>query len=124
MLPLHPFAWHGWRHWSNQSSSCTFLKITEILCHQDQQSKFLSVSEHCQVLAFLFTIIVFLGSVRLYQFSSNLLDIHDLVLGAACIFVILHQDHMYPFGGFSFNRVNLVNPLHESDKCLLESTFQ
>ena len=23
---------------------------------------------------------------------------------------------MYPFGGFSFNNVNFVNPVHESDK--------
>ena len=27
-----------------------------------------------------------------------------------------HTDHIYPFGGFSFNRVNFVNPFHESDK--------
>ena len=25
-------------------------------------------------------------------------------------------DHMYPFGGFSYSIVNLVNPVHESDK--------
>ena len=31
---------------------------------------------------------------------------------------------MYPLGCFSCNRVNCVNPLHESDKVLFESTFQ
>ena len=64
----------------------------------------------------------FLDSERLYLFSSKLLAIHDLVV--ACIFVSLSPDHIYPFGGFSFNKVNLVKPLHESDKFLFESTFQ
>ena len=40
------------------------------------------------------------------------------------IFVSLLPDHRYPFGGFLLNRVNFVNHLQESDKCLLESTFQ
>ena len=34
------------------------------------------------------------------------------------------SDHIYRFGGFSFNKVNFVNPFQESDKCLFGSTFQ
>ena len=32
-------------------------------------------------------------------------------------------DHMYPFGGFSFNDVNFVNLVQESDELRFASTF-
>ena len=34
------------------------------------------------------------------------------------------SDNTYPFGRVSFNRVNLVKPVHESDRLLFPSTFQ
>ena len=50
-----------------------------ILCRLDQQSKVLSVFEHCQVLVFLLPILVSLDSQQRYQFSSKILDIYDQV---------------------------------------------
>ena len=44
-------------------------------------------------------------------------------LVVAWIFVSLSTDHIYPCGGFSFNSVNFVNPVHESDKILFSSAF-
>ena len=43
-------------------------------------------------------------------------------LVVAWIFVSLHPEHMYPFGGLSLNKVNFVNPFQESDKLLFAST--
>ena len=34
------------------------------------------------------------------------------------------RDHVYPSGGLSFSRTNLVNPVHASDNSLSPSTFQ
>ena len=39
------------------------------------------------------------------------------------IFVTLFPHHMYPFRGVSSNNVNLVKPVHESDRFLSPSTF-
>ena len=44
-------------------------------------------------------------------------------LEVAWTFVNLHQDHMFPWWGFSFNRVKFVKPFHEYDRLLFESTF-
>ena len=38
--------------------------------------------------------------------------------------VSLHPDHVYPSGGLSFSRTNLVNPVHVSDSSLSPSTSQ
>ena len=40
------------------------------------------------------------------------------------IFCQSPPDHIFPFGGVSFNRVNFVKPFHESDKLVSSSTFQ
>ena len=41
-----------------------------------------------------------------------------------CFLVNLPLDHVYPSGGLSFKRTNLVNPVHASDNSLSPSTFQ
>ena len=56
----------------------------------------------------------------LVQASGHMWSGRDVVW----MFVSLHPDHIYPFGGVSFNNVNLVKPVQESDRCLLPSTFQ
>ena len=46
---------------------------------------------------------------------------HILRSGSRLNFLSVTPNHINPFGGFSFDR---VNPLHESDISLFESTFQ
>ena len=41
-----------------------------------------------------------------------------------CFLVSLHPDHVYPSGGLSFNKMNLVKPVHASDNSFSPSTFQ
>ena len=48
----------------------------------------------------------------------------DLDVMSFDFFVSPPLGHIYPFGGVSFNNVNIVNPVHESDKILFSSTFQ
>ena len=45
-------------------------------------------------------------------------------LDVACRLVNPPPDHMYPCGGFSFNKGKCVKPVHESDKSLDPSMFQ
>ena len=56
----------------------------------------------------------------LVQAPSHMWSGRDVVW----IFVCLSLYHKYPFGGVSFNNVNLVKPVHESDRLLSPSTFQ
>ena len=56
----------------------------------------------------------------LVQASGHLWSGRDVVW----IFVSLRPDHKNPSGGVSFNKVNLVKPVHESDRFLSPSTFQ
>ena len=118
MLFVHPLTEYGWYHRSFQFSSCVLNNFWIFSVIGIDKRKFRSVFEHCQVLAFLLPTLVFLDSERLYQFSSILLAIHNLALSVSS------RTHMYPFRGFSFGGLNFVNPLQESDTCLLESTFQ
>ena len=41
-----------------------------------------------------------------------------------CFLVSLHPDHVYPSNDLSFNRTNLVKPVHASHNSLSPSTFQ
>ena len=45
-------------------------------------------------------------------------------LAVAWFFVSLPPDHIYPSGDSTFNKVNFVNPVQESDKLWFASTFQ
>ena len=58
-------------------------------------------------------------------------DIHFHISGhtssgreVVCFLVSLHPDQVYPSGGLSFSRTNLVYPVHASDNSLSPSTFQ
>ena len=42
----------------------------------------------------------------------------------ACYLVSLSLDHVYPSGGLSFHKMNLVEPVHVSDNSLCPSAFQ
>ena len=61
---------------------------------------------------------------RLFQFSSTRQAICDLDVMSFEFLSFSPPDHMYPFGRVSFNNVNLVKPVHESDRLLFPSTFQ
>ena len=65
-----------------------------------------------------------LDFARLFQFSSKRLAIEDLDVMSFEFLSVSLPDHKNLFGGVSFNSVNLVNPVHESDKLLFSSTFQ
>ena len=41
-----------------------------------------------------------------------------------CFLVSLHPDHVYQSGGLSFNKMNLVKPVHASDNSFSPLTFQ
>ena len=45
-------------------------------------------------------------------------------LEVACFLVRLSPNHENPSGGLSFNKINLVKPVHASDNSLSPSTFQ
>ena len=50
---------------------------------------------------------------------------HSLAgLEVVCFLVSPPPDHVYPSGGLSFNKMNLVKPVHASDNSLSPSTFQ
>ena len=41
-----------------------------------------------------------------------------------CFLVSLSLDHVYPSGGLSLNKMNLVKPVHASDNSFSPSTLQ
>ena len=45
-------------------------------------------------------------------------------LEVVCFLAILHPDQVYPSGVLSFNKINLVKPVHASDNSFSPSTFQ
>ena len=55
---------------------------------------------------------------RLFQFSSKRQAICDLGVLSFEFLSVSPPDHMYPFGGVSFNSVNLVKPVRQSDRLL------
>ena len=56
--------------------------------------------------------------------ASTCVARHCLGLEVVCFLVSLHPDHVYPSGGLSFNKMNLVKPVHASDNSLSPSMFQ
>ena len=76
--------------------------------------------------SFGFSMAHFCFSLR-FDASDTCLQISGLTLSGLemiCYLVRITTDHVYPSGGFSFNTMNLVNPVHASDNSLLPSTFQ
>ena len=45
-------------------------------------------------------------------------------LEVVCFLASLHPDQVYPSGGLSFNKINLVKPVYASDNSFSPSTFQ
>ena len=117
------FSRHRGSHNSFQFSSCVFKNFKVFSVVYTNTNKFLSVLEHCRALVFLLRLPVFPDSQRLYQFFQTSGHTWSSLV-VLWIFVNLPPDHIFPFGSFSVNRVNFVNPFQELDECLLESTFQ
>ena len=61
----------------------------------------------------------FTASDFCFHISNNTLS----GLEVAYFLVSLSRDHVYPSGGFSFNTMNLVKPVHASDNSRSSSTF-
>ena len=55
-----------------------------------------------------------------FQISGHTLSGLEVV----CFLVSLTPDHVYRSGGLSFNKMNLVKPIHASDNSFSPSTFQ
>ena len=87
-----------------------FKGVPCVLRHPDQQSRFLSVFEHCRVLASPYSIHVVLDTERLSKFLVRTSGHTWSGLIVAWTFVSLLPDHIRPLGGLSFDRVNFVNP--------------
>ena len=99
-----------------------FLWFLDILCLPDQLNKFLSVCAHSQALAIRLPIYCLsrlcAALLRLVHTSGHTWS----SLAVVWTFESLHLDRTCPWGGFSFNMVNFVNPVHESDKFPFSST--
>ena len=62
----------------------------------------------------------FAASDMCFHISSHTLSGLEVV----CFLVSLSPDHVYPSGGLSFNKMNLVKPVHASDNSFSPSTLQ
>ena len=114
VLPCSFLALHCCIHWNFQLYPCFFESFFTFSIFQIDE---MNASQPSSVIGFSLLHSPFLllfDSERHYQSGSIPLAIHDLVW----------WKHIYPLGGVSFNKVNLVNPFHESDKLLFTSTFQ
>ena len=117
------FAWHCSCHWCLQLSPCIFngvfvLFITWI--NRINSSQFSGIFEFGFSIAYSCFSLLCAASPILTQASGHMWSGRDVVW----IFVSLLPEHTYPLGGVSFNDVNLVKPVHESDRLLFPSTFQ
>ena len=110
------FAWHRSCHCSLQLSPCIFndvfvLFITRI--NRINSLKFLAYSSFGFSIAHSCLSLLWAAFPNLVQASGHKWSGRDVVW----IFVSPSPDHKNPFGGVSFNNVNLVKPFHESEKC-------
>ena len=83
-----------------------------------------SVFHRCRALVLQQSIIAFPFSELLLTCQSKFQATSNQVWQLLESLQARFPDHKYPSGGFSFNKVNFVNPLHECDKLLFEATFQ
>ena len=121
--PMLSFAGHGGRHISLFFSSRSWWCLC-IPRHPDQKNN--SLSNLCSVeFRFLdcrFFFFLFFGAA--FPILTTLQGHTWSGRVVVWIFGSLIPDHMYRFGGVSFNKVNFMNPVHESDNLLSSSTFQ
>ena len=97
--------------------------LSSFFSHLDRQSIFLLFFEHYRASVFLLPIPVSLDSERLYQLRPNFWP-YMIWSGSSLNLCPSPPGPHVSFGGFSFKRLNFVNPLQEFDTCLLEPTFQ
>ena len=79
MLHVHPLAWHGWCHRSFQFSSCVSENLRILFVIWINKVNSTQFSSIVKFWLFFCPFLFFLDSARLYQFSSILLAIHNLV---------------------------------------------
>ena len=122
---LVPLAGHGGCHRSFHFLSSVFLRISE--CSLSSGSIKVNsphLSSTVKPWFFFRPFLFFHDSEQLYHFSSKRLDIHDLVLWSSESLSISPRTTCILLEVSFFSRVNFVNPLQDSDRCLLDSTFQ
>ena len=90
----------------------------------DQWNRFLSIVEHYSIWVFNCPFLFFSILSGFSKFWTILRATHDLVMWSSEMLSISPWTTFFPVGGFSFNNVNFVKPLNESDKLLFKSTFQ
>ena len=120
---LLSFARHGWSHRSFKYSPRileNFFVLSVISLEKVNSSHFSSIVELC----FCFCPFLFLSVLSGFtNFRPNFWPY--MIWSGFCLNLRQsHLDNVYPFGDFSFKKVNIVNPVHEFDKRLPESTFQ
>ena len=107
LLPTKRFSWCP----LNSSSSGSTKKIPRNLLALSSSG--FSIAHFC------FALLV-AASDMCFHISGHTLSGLEVVSSL----VRLLQHHVYPSGGLSFNKVNLVNPVHASDNSLSPSMFQ
>ena len=116
------FARHcGW-HLNFQLSTIVFhvmLKFFIIWFNEEDTTSLSGVIE----LWFLDCPLLLLFAFRCIRHVSTYMAIHCGVLRSFFL-VNLLPDHVNPSGGLSFNKMNLVKPVHASDNSFYPSTFQ
>ena len=98
-----------------------------ILLNSSSSGSMKKISRNCLVISsfgvsrahFCFALL-FAASDICFHISGHTLPGLEVV----CFLVSLHPDHVYPLGGLSFNKMNLVKPVHASDNSLSPSTSQ
>ena len=123
-LKKRSFTWHCSCLWCLQLSPCILNDVFVFLVIRINRINSPSNFWHTRVSVSRLPIPVFLFSERLFQSWTTLQAIHDPVEYSFEIVVSLLPDHTYSCGGVSFNNVNLVKPVHESDRFRSPSTFQ
>ena len=91
------------------------------LPHLDQLNKFL-LSIFLHISRFGFSIVTFLFLPSLSGFPTSYPSVRPHVIWTWCRLDFC-QSLTGPLGGFSFNKLNFVKPVHESDRFLFPSTF-
>ena len=121
---VHPPTGHGCGHRSFQFSPRVFWNFFVLFVIWIDE---VNSSQSSSIVELWFFFCPFLFFSILSGFTNFRPNFWPYMIWSGCrlnLFQSLTPDRMYPFGGFSFNRMNFVNPFQESDICLFESTFQ
>ena len=110
-------AWHCRCLWYFQLSSCILNDVCVFFVTRINR---INSSQFSGMFKFWFLDCPFLFFSSLSGFSNSC----DLDVMSSGFLAVSPPDRMYPFGGVSFSNVNLVKPVHESDRFRFPSTFQ